>query len=124
MTEKFKVGDRVYDILRGVGKVIAINSETAQECYFVEVLFELRQYSGTYSQKGFWDNSYLNPTLFTLAEARAKGYDVPKEMVKKTIKRWVIVNTKTGWSALAYTPPKVDDNCIVKEVVFEWEEEV
>ena len=124
MTEKFNVGDRVYDIQFGIG-VVYTHLNGIAHSYPIEVTFELL--SGeirTYTACGRLGAFHANPTLLTLPEARAKGYDVPKEKVKKTIKRWVIVNTKTGWSALAYTPQKVGDDCIVKEVVFEWEEEV
>lgn len=78
--EKFKVGQKVYCIRYGLGEVII--SADASEEYPIYVLFSgNKRDSFTTDGKPF--GNYLNPTLLTLEEARAKGYDVPKQKIVK-----------------------------------------
>ena len=132
MIEKFNVGDRVYDILRGLGTVVVINPETTLECNVVEVSFESRQFTETYSQNGFWDTYHKNPTLFTISAARARGYDVPKEKVKKTETQYCYVYTNGTISGQRFLSRKLAEECArgcatvatIAECVFTWEEEI
>lgn len=76
--EKFKVGQKVYCIIRGLGVV-------AQDDYNTVLPILVRFSSGTslYKKTGKGSESHTNPTLLTLEEARAKGYDVPKQKIVK-----------------------------------------
>lgn len=85
---KFKVGQKVYCIIRGLGTVVlptlALNPPVC-----VQFITGDRYYR----EDGKYCDIDLNPTLLTLEEARAKGYDVPKQRVVKVCekhepKRW------------------------------------
>jgi hypothetical protein len=56
----FKVGDKVFDVTRGAGTVI----ETAKEGEFsVEVYLDTHVYE-TYTEKGYWMESDIIPSLY------------------------------------------------------------
>lgn len=77
---KFKVGDRVYGILEGEGRV---TSERGCELYPIVVLFATGK-GDKFTPEGKSIVTFLNPDLLTIEEARAKGYNVPKQKIKKT----------------------------------------
>jgi hypothetical protein len=81
---KFNVGDIAYSIREGV---VTICRSTEGPPYPIAANDE------NYTEDGKWYPTDLNPTLLTLDEARAKGYDVPKvkKKVTKEIKRWANV---------------------------------
>lgn len=76
--EKFKVGQKVYCINYGLGEVAEIKNygPTPVECKF-------SRFTGSYNPQGKFITEAENPTLLTLEEARAKGYDVPKQKIVK-----------------------------------------
>lgn len=96
MTEcKFKVGDRVYDIRRGVG--VVHNLATLDDTYTVVVEFtQVTRETDYYTMEGRASEHDLNPMLLTLSEARGMGYDVPKLKVKKEVKAFGVVDPDTG----------------------------
>jgi hypothetical protein len=94
---KFNVGDRVFDLQYGVGEVIRIAEYTEGQCRVrrersVKVRFGLCM-EIDYTSVGKHYDYELNPILWTVEEAIAKGYDVPKSKKKvvKEIKRWANV---------------------------------
>ena len=130
MTEKFKVGDRVYDIRLGVG-VVSHNSLSCPTLpYPVEaVVAGIRLH---YTIEGRCESSHLNPTLLTIPEARARGYDVPKEKVKKTETQYCYVFNNGTISGQRFRSRELAEGCTrdyttitaIAECVFTWEEEV
>ena len=132
MTEKFNVGDRVYDIQFGIGEVY-IRLNGIAHSYPIEVTFKLL--SGeirTYTACGRLGAFHANPTLLTLPEARAKGYDVPKEKIKKTETQYCYVYTNGTISGQRFLSRKLAEECArgcttvatIAECVFTWEEEI
>lgn len=103
MTDKFKVGDKVYDIQDGMG-IIHKNNDCDGHPH--RVWFS-PDFSREYTNQGRRYSTDINPTLLTVAEARAKGYDVPK--VKK-------VKKDTVKGKYPYTE--------IATVTYEWEEEI
>lgn len=92
---KFKVGDTVYNIRKGV--CVVINTCDGSE-YPLKVRRLGSEHYSSFNEDGFtedgrWGSKDVNPTLLTIDEARAKGYDVPKvkRKVTKTISRWANV---------------------------------
>lgn len=89
---KFKVGDKVFHVGHGLGEVIAVDSGVAEPIW---VLFgepdTVCRVKERFTLDGRYQTSHSVPSLLTLGEARAKGYDVPKQRVKKKITRWVNV---------------------------------
>lgn len=79
MESKFKVEQKVYCIRRGAGKVTCISSDMDDP--YVQVDFVGSRYS--YYPDGKYSSHDTNPTLLTLEDARAKGYDVPKQKIVK-----------------------------------------
>lgn len=122
MTDKFKVGDKVYDIRCGAGVV----EEIVDENYPILVNFNERGES--YTSCGLQDIDDVNPTLLTIPEARARGYDVPKEKVKKKEVMYCLTN-KHG-RRLAMTDCRRECQSLMETgdslttVTFEWEEEI
>lgn len=82
---KFKVGDRVYDVRKGLCTIAVINTDCGST-------YPIMTTAGDgFTLDGRWDRRDANPTLLTAEEARAKGYDVPKIKRKgtKEVKIWV-----------------------------------
>lgn len=78
--EKFKVGQKVYCIMGGLGIVKEITKQVAP----VHVHFDnSTPIARQYYPDGKFYAEHTNPTLLTLEEARAKGYDVPKQRIVK-----------------------------------------
>jgi hypothetical protein len=79
---KFEVGQKVYHVLWGLCEIVII---------FGDVL-RFRSLRGTEDGALRLDGKErsrdVNPILLTLDEARAKGYDVPKVVVKKTVRMY------------------------------------
>lgn len=75
---KFKVGQKVYCILYGVGAV-----KELRESRSYPVIIETNCGLVDYTAEGKYNSNAVNPTLLTLEEARAKGYDVPKQKIVK-----------------------------------------
>lgn len=78
---KFKVGQKVYCIRRGLGEVYGKDRYLAGDVVFLIKFPEKDNCEYTFEGKLY--HSDLNPTLLTLEEARAKGYDVPKQKIVK-----------------------------------------
>ena len=87
---KFKVGDRVYDIRYGIGKITTINNPSLSG-YTVKADITNRPDS-TYTAEGKYLNDDLNPTLLHVVEARAKGYDIPKIKTTHTVECWMTIH--------------------------------
>ena len=84
---KFKEGQVAYCIHSGVVTVVRGES---WEAYPIKAVSSNNKDTYTfYTEEGKIYTGAVNPTLLTLKEARAKGYDVPKQKVK--IKRWVVL---------------------------------
>ena len=123
MTEKFKVGDRVYDILYGeVHELQYI--EDGYEAFKVGLIRVLKD--------GKTDVKHKYPRFISLEQARAKGYDVPKEKIKKTQTQYCLVfrngvisgqRFKSRASAEEHTR-EYDMVIAIAECVFTWEEEI
>jgi len=79
---KFNVGDRVFHVGYGVGKVKSIRKDSEYP-----VVFESKStfFNVSFTADGRLLESHDLPQLLTVEEARAKGYHVP---VKKW--RWVV----------------------------------
>lgn len=71
---KFNVGDKVYHIRSGMGKIIEVGINGTYP-----VIVDVDATCMSFTVDGKYHNGDLNPTLLTLDEARAKGYDVPEE---------------------------------------------
>ncbi len=86
---KFNDGDMVYSIQDGVVVVDEVRSIHP---------YPVRVRDTDYTACGRLFHSDVNPVLLTLAEARAKGYDVPKvtRKVTKTVSRWANVYGSAG----------------------------
>lgn len=83
---KFKVGQKVYCILYGVGEVVSTGyppTKHTDPAYTIG--FQSSRECGPryYTEQGQRSKNDTNPTLLTLEEARAKGYDVPKQKIVK-----------------------------------------
>jgi hypothetical protein len=88
MGSKFKIGDRAYSINYGLGLITQITTQD------YPIVFEYGPEThawATYDTDGKAFPQAVNPTLLTLEEARAKGYEVPKVIVKKSITRYALV---------------------------------
>jgi hypothetical protein len=127
MTEKFKVGDRVYDILKGIGTI-----KRNPDCgvYTWVVIFPLAS-ARTYTEQGFLTEYDVNPALLTLTEARAKGYDVPKEKVthkdvgyRKILEDGTLSRCWRSAENLVALGIDPTDRTNYAEVVTTWEEEI
>ena len=76
---KFKVGQKVYHIMYGMGIVKRRNNNN----YPISGYFENSEECQYFSEEGKSEKEDINPILLTLEEARAKGYDVPKQKIVK-----------------------------------------
>lgn len=91
---KFKIGQKVYCINYGLGEVIGTKGygPCPVECKFTK-------FTESYTPEGRFVLEAVNPTLLTLEEARAKGYDVPKQKIvkEKTVYINLYSNTETPY---------------------------
>lgn len=115
---KFKVGDKVYSILSGIGTVTSIDD-------WQLIIKTIKGYE--YAKTNGKDSEYdINPIILTLDEARAKGYDVPKEKVKKTRIQFVNVypdGVSGLYLSLEYAKESSRSDVIATvPVTIEWEE--
>ena len=123
MTEKFNVGDRVYDILYGeVHELQYIEDD--YEAFKVGLIRVLKD--------GKADVKHKYPRVISLEQARARGYYVPREMIKKTETQYCLVfgngtisgqRFKSRASAEEHTR-EYDTTVAIAECVFTWEEEI
>lgn len=74
---KFKVGDKVFHVGWGVGRIVTICPSGP---YPICAVFQDHAVSGTFTEDGRGSEDHPIPQLLTLEEARAKGYEVPKEI--------------------------------------------
>lgn len=95
--EKFKVGQRVYCIMYGPGEVYAL--EHLDDC---PVKVRFKSIRSSYTVEGLFTKyeSMVNPILLTLEEARAKGYDVPKQKIVK--EKTVYINLYSDGRTFTY----------------------
>ena len=121
-TSGFKVGDKVFDILRGRLFTVAayaddayfrlLNTDKATSCFMRK------------DGKALYSDKY--PRFISLAEAKAKGYDVPVQKVKKS-KTLIAVYVPSLNTKMLRAESQIDlplpPDAITKEVTFEWEEE-
>lgn len=82
---KFKVGQKVYSIRHGLGLILQIQYPSMSGTYIRAEFPEIDLQEFCIDGKVY--STDINPTLLTLEEARAKGYDVPKQ---KTLKEKVV----------------------------------
>ena len=117
---KFKVGDTVFHIGHGVGVVIEIADETTYWNSDV-VSVKFNDDWNCFTIDGRFSKIHKFPQLYTLAEARKMGFDVPK--VKKSKTLWVYYNiaSRNFITTVDREPDQV--GYLEKEVTFEWEEE-
>lgn len=93
---RFKVGDRVFHVGSGNGRVARINPSVGA-LYPVEVHFDDSNLKWMlFTMDGKYDINHIVPQLLTVQDAREKGYDVPKQKVTKTIETTVYVDKTTG----------------------------
>ena len=73
---KFKVGDKVFDLRYGVGEVV--NTELFQH---FQLKVDFKSDNHAYTKVGNWGLQDSNPQLWTLQEAKDRGYgdQLPKE---------------------------------------------
>ena len=101
---KFKVGNAVYGITEGLG---TITNTHKQGNYPIRVEFgENGEKVQFFTAEGKNNVGDLNPTLLTLEEAQAKGYDVPKQKVKMRRTFWL--NIYQGAEYLHRTKEEAD----------------
>jgi hypothetical protein len=112
VTSGFKVGDKVFDILNGKTYVL---EKTNHPIYYLGAGFT------AFTVNGKQDISDKYPRFISLEEARAKGYNVPVQNVKKSrvVNVWYSPSTDEIYDGDVATPKDV----VVKEVTFEWEED-
>jgi hypothetical protein len=115
MTE-FKVGDKVVDILTGNVGVVHQSESTFQ---FKVIVQELDVYF--MEKDGRYSATHKYPRFISLADAKAKGYDVPKQTVKKKITVGVMYSPSNGQVYTKYIEAPQD--VVFQDVTFEWEEE-
>ena len=126
MTEKFNVGDRVYDICRGIGVVTSVEPE---DPYPLEVIIGGRR--RFYTAEGKYDTSHTGPVLLTVPEARVKGYGVPREKVKKSEIRYGVMTQDGLNSSIFSTKAEAQKYALtcwwvkgISTITTEWEEEI
>lgn len=109
---KFKVGQKVYCIHNGMGTVTYIDVDLD---YPVEVDFD-KGVSNTYTADGKRSKCDINPTLLTLEEACAKGYDVPKQKIVKEKTLYVNLYGNKCWGTFEteYDAKQVDGDILVQ----------
>ena len=83
---KFKVGDKIFHVGRGVGTVVTI---TGNHTLPVTVKFDHITLNFSSDGKAYSDHTI--PQLYTLEDARKMGFDTPKQKVKKIIEQWANV---------------------------------
>lgn len=109
---EFKVGDKVFDILRGeVHKLVERDDEE----------FCFRAGKDSLTRDGRWLREHKYPRFISIAEAKSKGYDVPVQKVKKS--KTVTIGYSPKFNTVQIHGPLGDDE-VDKKVTFEWEEEV
>jgi hypothetical protein len=81
---KFNVGDNAFSLRNGVVVISGIEEMA---------IYSISTSDGKFTLEGRYHPLDLYPTLLTLDEARAKGYEVPKvkKKVTKEVKKWVNV---------------------------------
>lgn len=80
MSDKYKVGDQVFDLRCGFGKIVDY-SDLDNFC----IVEYNRNLVIDYCSNGYMDSEDFAPSLLTLSEAKALGYEPPKKKVKKTM---------------------------------------
>lgn len=89
---KFNLGDTVYCIQNGLGKVVSPDG-TLRSRGLGHVYVQFKSYTRVYYDDGKATFNSVNPILLTLEEARAKGYDIPKTKVKKTVNYYLNISS-------------------------------
>ena len=116
-TTEFKVGDKVFDILTGNVGVVHQSESTFE---FKVIVQELDVYfmrkDGTYSA------THKYPRFISLESARAKGYDVPVQKVKKSRTFYLYFNKVSGTNMLVDEREIGQVGYEEREITFEWEE--
>lgn len=120
---KFKVGDKVFHVGYGVGQVHDIHQ------FAEDTLSTCVEFSNTRSRRLEWFTvdgmshvDHIVPQLYTLAEARKMGFDVPKVKKSKTV--WLYYGPTSGSTYVCEQRELTQVGFIEKEVTFEWEEEI
>lgn len=97
---KFKVGDTVFHVGRGLGKVVCVDTSTIDKDMAVEVLtYEVQTNWFTIDGRSHLEHSI--PQLYTLAEARKMGFDIPKVKIKKKVTKWLVIHFQ-GYPAVIF----------------------
>lgn len=119
---KFKFGEKVYCIRNGIGTVRKVSSVAIE--YAVEVTYSESKGWGSFTYDGRENIKDKNPTLLTLSEARNKGYDVPKETVKRSEVRYCTPEDLDGtFCEMLQSPAHVQTGFPIVTATFTWEEE-
>ena len=125
--KEHKVGDKVFDILSGQVFKVLHTLISMDDLKWVAIDRKCREAPFTaITTDGFHKNSHKYPRFISLAEAKAKGYDVPVQKVKKS-KTLIAVYVPSLNTKMLRAESQIDlplpPDAITKEVTFEWEEE-
>lgn len=115
-----KVGDKVFDILGG--EILTVNGSAENASYFMLYTLDNMMYSSM-CVDGKYAGSDKYPRFIGLEEARVKGYDVPKQKVKKSRTFYLYFNKVSGTNILVDEREIGQVGYEEREVTFEWEEE-
>ena len=122
--QEHKVGDKVFDILSG--EVFTVTRDCGGKIPQLLLSRDDGTTFGSMTANGKYYDNDKYPRFISLAEAKAKGYDVPVQKVKKSKTLMAVyvpsLNTKMLRAESQIDLPLPPD-AITKEVTFEWEEE-
>lgn len=121
---KFQVGDRVFHIGLGAGKVTEIDPTIVHGEDAVDVRFDADpNLVFDFALDGRYCREHTIPQLYTAEEARKMGFDVPKEKIKKSKTLWLYHSTSSGSTYVCEESEPSQIGFLEKKVTFEWEVE-
>lgn len=110
--EGVKVGDRLFSLTHGYGKVTKLMPE---ETYCIIVQYEVGDYVDSFTRKGFVTEAHANPILFW-DEPKFEIPARPKREVVKEIDVFVNYNPGTGSCEAFKDPSDATDRLGVGEI--------